>query len=104
MSNSAAIEDYVKAVYAIASERQGPVLNGEVAHRLAVTPATATTMLKKLAERGDIDPDERVVVLITGEGLKTLDAVRGSFETHEIEPTVDAFERDVEHAPTAVSA
>ena len=27
---------------------------------------------------GDIDPDERVVLVITGEGLKTLDAVRGT--------------------------
>ena len=30
-------------------------------------------VLAKLAERGDIDPDERVVAYITGEGLKTLD-------------------------------
>ena len=44
-------------------------------------------MLAKLAARGDIDPDERVVLVITGEGLKTLDAVRGTFETHTIEPT-----------------
>ena len=36
---------------------------------------------RKLAARGDIDPDERVVLVITGEGLKTLDAVRGTFET-----------------------
>ena len=41
--------------------------------------------------RGDIDPDERVVALITGEGLKTLDAVRGTFEAHEIDPTVESF-------------
>jgi len=32
---------------------------------------------------GDIGPDERVVLVITGDGLKTLDAVRGTFETHE---------------------
>ena len=31
-------------------------------------------VLAKLAERGDISPDERVVVYITGEGLKTLEA------------------------------
>jgi threonine synthase len=51
-----------------------------------------TAVLAKLAERGDIDPDERVVLVITGEGLKTLDAVRGTFETQTIEPTVEAFE------------
>jgi threonine synthase len=50
-----------------------------------------TAGLRKLAERGDIGADERVVIVITGEGLKTLDAVRGSFETHEIEPTTAAF-------------
>jgi threonine synthase len=51
-------------------------------------------VLAKLAERGDIDPSERVVVYITGEGLKTLDAVRESFHMHEIEPSLDDFERE----------
>src|SRR3954462_9579265 len=51
--------------------------------------------LAKLADRGDIDRDERVVVYITGEGLKTLDVVRGTFEAHEIEPRFDAFESSV---------
>ena len=48
--------------------------------------------LRKLAERGDIGRDERVVAVITGDGLKTLDAVRGTFEKHEIDASVDAFE------------
>jgi threonine synthase len=51
-----------------------------------------TAVLRKLAQRGDIDPSERVVVYITGEGLKTLDAVRGTFEAWNIEPTVTSFE------------
>jgi threonine synthase len=50
-----------------------------------------TATLAKLAERGDIGADERVVLVITGEGLKTLDAVRGSFETIDVEPTVESF-------------
>ena len=54
-----------------------------------------TAVLAKLAARGEIDPDERVVLVITGEGLKTLDAVRGSFETRTIAPTVEAFEAGV---------
>jgi len=49
-------------------------------------------VLTELARRGDIDPDERVVAVITGEGLKTLDAVRGSFEAHEIAPSVESFD------------
>ncbi|HXW58679.1 MAG TPA: threonine synthase, partial [Solirubrobacteraceae bacterium] len=51
-----------------------------------------TAVLTKLAQRGDIDPQERVVLMITGEGLKTLDAVRGMFQTETIEPSVEAFE------------
>jgi threonine synthase len=49
-------------------------------------------VLRKLAQRGDIDPAERVVAYITGEGLKTLDCARGTFECLEIEPTLEAFE------------
>jgi threonine synthase len=51
-----------------------------------------TAVLRKLAERGDIGAGERVVAVITGDGLKTLDAVRGTFESHQIEPSPAAFE------------
>jgi threonine synthase len=57
-----------------------------------------TAVLKKLADRGDIDPDERVAIIITGEGLKTLDAVRGTFTEHEIAPSFDEFVGSVEGA------
>jgi len=59
-----------------------------------------TAVLAKLAARGDIDPDERVVLVITGDGLKTLDAVRDTFQTHTIAPTVESFQAGV---PEAVS-
>src|SRR3954471_9839462 len=62
-----------------------------------------TAVLKKLADSGRIGSDERVALLITGEGLKTLDAVRGSFTTYEIEPDVAAFERDVEQQSAALA-
>jgi threonine synthase len=53
-----------------------------------VTVAT----LKKLAADGVIRPDERVVVYITGHGLKTLEAVSGQCgPTATIAPTLDAF-------------
>jgi threonine synthase len=51
-----------------------------------------TAVLRKLAQRGDIGPDERVVSVITGEGLKTLECARGTFEAWEIEPSAVAFE------------
>ncbi len=61
-------------------------------------------VLTKLAQRGDIDPTERVVAYITGEGLKTLDCARGTFETWEIEPTLASFESANErHEPVVVA-
>jgi threonine synthase len=49
-------------------------------------------VLAKLAESGAIGPDERVVAYITGDGLKTLDAVRDGIEVAQIEPHLEAFE------------
>jgi threonine synthase len=51
-------------------------------------------VLRKLAERGEIAAGERVVVYITGEGLKTLDATRDRFQMHEIEPDLASFESE----------
>jgi threonine synthase len=51
-----------------------------------------TAVLAKLAAAGAIDPGERVVAYITGDGLKTLDTVRGTFEVTEIAPSFDEFE------------
>src|SRR3954468_12799731 len=51
-----------------------------------------TAVLAKLAAAGAIDPSERVVAYITGDGLKTLDTVRDTFTVTEIAPSVDEFE------------
>jgi threonine synthase len=59
-----------------------------------------TAVLAKLAERGEIDPSERVVVYITGEGLKTLDATRDSFAMHEIDPSIEGFELELDSLAT----
>jgi threonine synthase len=73
--------------------RAGIRLLAETAGIFTETAGGVTTaVLRKLAERGDIGPDERVVLVITGEGLKTLDAVRGTFEVSSIEPTARSFE------------
>ena len=53
-------------------------------------------VLRRLAERGEISDSERVVAYITGDGLKTLDCVRGSFSVSEIEPSLESFERAVD--------
>ncbi len=79
--------------------KQGIALLAQTTGVFTETAGGVTTaVLAKLAARGDIDPDERVVITITGDGLKTLDAVRGTFETHTIEPTVEAFEAGVPEA------
>jgi threonine synthase len=57
--------------------------------------------LAKLAERGDIGRDERVVAMVTGDGLKTIDAVRGTFEVTEIDASLDSF--DARFAPEPVT-
>jgi DtxR family Mn-dependent transcriptional regulator len=51
-ANSEAIEDYAKAIYALARRGDGAVGTGELAERLGVTPATATAMLKRLDSLG----------------------------------------------------
>ena len=75
--------------------RQGIRLLAETTGVFTETAGGVTIgVLTKLAESGRIGSDERVVAYITGEGLKTLDAVRESFVMHEIEPTLDAFEAE----------
>ena len=54
-----------------------------------------TATLAKLADAGALGADDSVVVYITGEGLKTLDAVRDGFAMHQIEPTLDRFASEV---------
>jgi len=60
-------------------------------------------VLAKLAERGDIAAGERVVVYVTGEGLKTLDATRDSFQMHEIDPDLASFESEFEQHEEVVA-
>ncbi|MEV4293115.1 threonine synthase [Nonomuraea bangladeshensis] len=50
-------------------------------------------VLKKLVETGRLDPEAETVVLNTGDGLKTLDAIAGesSRPTAVIKPSLDAF-------------
>ena len=74
---SEAIEDYAKAIYALSQQRRGPVFNGEVAERLGVTPATATSMLKRLAGLGLVDylPYKGVTLTPAGEKV-ALEVIR----------------------------
>jgi threonine synthase len=62
---------------------------------------TTIATLKKLVEAGKINPDETTVVYITGNGLKTQEAVQGYVgQPLTIEPKLDSFERAWERAQT----
>jgi len=60
---------------------------------------TTIAVLKKLVEAGKITADEKTVVYITGNGLKTQEAVQGYIgEPLTIEPKLDSFERALERS------
>lgn len=62
---------------------------------------TTVAVLKKLVEAGKINPDEKTVVYITGNGLKTMESVQGYIsEPLTIEPKLDSFERALERSHT----
>jgi threonine synthase len=53
--------------------------------------------LAKLVRQGVVRPDERVVVYVTGNGLKTLDVLAPTATpTATIAPTLDAFNAAVD--------
>jgi DtxR family Mn-dependent transcriptional regulator len=74
---SEAIEDYVKAIYAIAHHFERPVGTSELAERLGVAPATATAMLKRLDAMGLVhhQPYRGVSLTPSGERL-ALEVIR----------------------------
>ncbi|MHC5614794.1 MAG: threonine synthase [Nostoc sp.] len=62
---------------------------------------TTVAVLKKLVEAGKIDPDETTVLYITGNGLKTQEALQGYVgEPLTIDAKIDSFERALERSRT----
>ncbi|MEY4825332.1 MAG: Threonine synthase, partial [Cyanobacteriota bacterium] len=60
---------------------------------------TTIAVLKKLVEQGKIDPSETTVAYITGNGLKTTEAVSAVVgEPHTIEPQLASFNAAWERA------
>ena len=60
---------------------------------------TTIAVLKKLVEAGKIDPEETTVAYITGNGLKTQEAVQGYIgQPLTIEAKLDSFEKAWERA------
>jgi len=67
------------------------VLGREAAVFAEPAGATGFAGLLKLIREGSVDPDERVVVLVTGNGLKdTETAIKAAGKPHPVEPTMEA--------------
>src|SRR5438067_5715912 len=67
---SSAVEDYAKAIYALAAESDGPVSTNAVAERLGVTPASASAMVKRLDELGLVSHVPYRGVELTADGRR----------------------------------
>ena len=66
---SSAVQDYAKAIYALQHRGAGePVATNDLAARLGVTPASASSMARKLSELGLVDLEPYRGVTLTPEG------------------------------------
>lgn len=64
---SEAVQDYVKQIYVLQT-RSGKATTNELADRMAVSPAAATAMVKKLAEMGLVEHRRYHGAMLTGAG------------------------------------
>ena len=67
---SSAVEDYLKAVYALESRLEGPVPTNALADRLGVTPGSVSGMLRRLDELGLLEHERYRGVRLTEEGRR----------------------------------
>ncbi len=82
------------AIHAVAEDAVGEcmALLAESSGVFGETAAGVTLgALRKAVAAGQIAPDERVVLLVTGDGLKTPGAVAFTYQPVEIEPDADAL-------------
>jgi threonine synthase len=84
--------------------REGITLLARTEGIFAETAGGVTVAVtRKLIEQGRIPRDEEIVICVTGNGLKTQDAITGVVEEPAvIRPTLDAFERVVAGEPVLV--
>jgi DtxR family transcriptional regulator, Mn-dependent transcriptional regulator len=66
--NTEAVEDYAKALHALAKRCEGPVTTSALAERLGVSPGSVTAMLKRMQEMGLVDHEPYRGALLTAEG------------------------------------
>jgi threonine synthase len=81
------------AIYAVAEDEVGPnmALLADHAGVFGETAAGVTLgALREAVDRGELGPEDRVVLVVTGDGLKTLGPVGSLFEPVGIEADADA--------------
>jgi DtxR family Mn-dependent transcriptional regulator len=77
MQQTQAIEDYLKAIYALQQEAGTPVSTSAVAERMGVSAPAASAMIKKLASRGLAQHERyRGVSLTPGGELVAVEVLR----------------------------
>jgi DtxR family Mn-dependent transcriptional regulator len=67
---SSAVEDYAKAIYSLEARGGGPVTTNALAERLGVTSASASGMVRKLAELGLVSHVPYKGVELTPDGVR----------------------------------
>jgi DtxR family transcriptional regulator, Mn-dependent transcriptional regulator len=67
---SSAVEDYLKAVYALETRIDGPVSTNALAERLGVTPGSVSGMLRRLDDLGLLQHERYRGVTLTAEGRR----------------------------------
>ena len=76
-SATEAVEDYAKAIHALAGREPGPVGTSALAERLGVSPGTVTAMCKRMAELGLVTYEPYRGVELTGTGERmALEVIR----------------------------
>ena len=76
-SATEAIEDYAKAIHALAGREPGPVGTSALAERLGVSPGTVTAMVKRMAELGLVSYEPYQGVELTKPGQRmALEVIR----------------------------
>jgi DtxR family Mn-dependent transcriptional regulator len=67
--HTSAVEDYAKAIYSLCAPGPQTASTNDLAHRLGVTPASVSAMVKKLAEHGLVEhvPYRGVRLTLAGE-------------------------------------
>jgi DtxR family Mn-dependent transcriptional regulator len=67
---STAVEDYLKAVFALETRLGGAVPTTALANRLGITPGSVSAMLRRLADLGLLEHEPYRGVLLTDEGRR----------------------------------